>query len=101
MISPLGLMMEASVEPAPRSRIASGRVVSGVVSAPIMAASASAPPICTSILSFCSISRAIIAICKRSDFTMEAMPTACSSENSPARPPVTLTGTEVSTASRS
>ena len=37
MISPLGLMMEASVEPAPRSRIASGRVVPGVVSAPRMA----------------------------------------------------------------
>ena len=42
MMSPLGLMMEASVEPAPRSRIASGRVVPGVVSAPRMAASASA-----------------------------------------------------------
>ncbi|SUH08594.1 IS3 transposase [Salmonella enterica subsp. enterica] len=41
MISPLGLMMEASVSPAPRSRIASGPVVPGVVSAPRMAASAS------------------------------------------------------------
>ena len=101
VICPCGVIIEASVEPAPRSRMASGLDVPGVVSAPKMAASASAPPTCTSTCSFCSISWAIMAICRRSDLTIEAMPTACSSENSPASPPVTLTGTAVSTASRS
>ena len=55
-------MIEASVDPAPKSKIASGLSDPGVVKAPKMAASASEPPISTGIPNSCSISVAMIDI---------------------------------------
>ncbi len=79
-------MMEASVEPAPRSdRQRSG--VPGVVSAPRDGGfSLSAADLHVDDKLLLNFTNPIIAICERSeDFTIEAMPTACSGEElSPA-----------------
>ncbi|VTM37144.1 Uncharacterised protein [Klebsiella quasipneumoniae] len=101
MISPLGLMMEASVEPAPRSRIASGRVVPGVVSAPRMAGFG----LCAAdlyvdielLLDLAGNHRHLQTV----RFHHGGDAHGLLQRELPARPPVTLTGTEVSTASRS
>ena len=94
-------MIDASVEPAPKSSIAIGFAVPGVVNAPKIADSASSPPISTGIPNSFSTCLAMISICRWSDLTIDAIPTACSIENSPARPPFTLIGTDTSTASKS
>ena len=55
-------MMEASVEPAPKSKIASGVSDPGVVKAPKIADYASEPPISTGMPNSCLISLAMIDI---------------------------------------
>ena len=64
LIFPSWLMIDASVEPAPKSSIAIGLAVPGVVKAPKIADSASSPPISTGTPNSFSTCFAIISICK-------------------------------------
>ena len=64
LIFPSWLMMDASVEPAPRSSMAIGFAVPGVVKAPKIADSASSPPISTGTPNSLSTCFAMISICR-------------------------------------
>ena len=80
-ISPCLFIIDASVEPAPISKIASGVLLPGVVKAPLIAISASTPPTSTKTPNFS---------CNLSALTIAAIPTAFSIENSSAIPPFTF-----------
>ena len=101
VILPSLFIIEASVDPAPISKIAKGVFVPGVVKAPLIAMSASTPPTSTGTPNFSSSLLAIICIWSLWALTIAAIPTAFSIENSFASPPLTFWGIKVSTANKS